>query len=220
MTQSKIKIVIADDHQIIREGMSALIMCIPEFLVLSTASDGEELLRNLDINLPDVILMDIQMPGKSGIEISEILKIKFPQIRVIIFSGNITEAEILPCLNAGVKGIISKNSGIDEIKSAVFSVMNNNEYFGESVTALILKTFIDKNKYDNGNTKQKSLSEREVEIIRLFAEGLSYKEIADNLSISVRTVEAHKNNIMKKMEFKTLIDLVKYAIKNKFVEID
>lgn len=220
MNQEKIKIAIADDHQIIREGMTALISCIPEFEVMCAAVDGDELMANIQKNTPDVVLMDIQMPGKSGIELSKILKGKYPQIRIIIFSGNIKEEDILPCINNGVKGIISKNSGIDEIKSAVFSVMNGSEYFGESITNLILKSFIEKNKSEMNFSKQKILSDREIEIIKLFAEGLLYKEIAAELKISVRTVEAHKNNIMKKMEFKTLIDLVKYAIKNRFIELD
>jgi len=220
MNQKKIKISIADDHQIIREGMSALISCIPEFEVSGTAADGDELMADIEKNTPDVVLMDIQMPGKSGIELSKILNGKYPQIRIIIFSGNITGDDILPCINSGVKGIISKNSGIDEIKSAVFSVMNGSEYFGESITNLILKCYIEKNKTEKNFPKQKMLSDREIEIIKLFAEGLLYKEIAEKLNISVRTVEAHKNNIMKKMEFKTLIDLVKYAIKNRFIELD
>jgi DNA-binding NarL/FixJ family response regulator len=216
----KIKIAIADDHQIIREGISVLISCITEYEVTGTAADGEELINIIEKNIPDVILMDIQMPGKSGIELSKILKEKYPQIKTIIFSGNITEEEILLCMDAGVKGIISKNSGIEEIKSAVFSVMNNNEYFGESITNIILKRFVEKNRNEKDSPKQKCLSEREIEIIKHFAEGLSYKEIADRLFISVRTVESHKNNIMKKMEFKTLIDLVKFAIKNRFIELD
>jgi DNA-binding NarL/FixJ family response regulator len=219
MSDKKIKIAIADDHKIIREGMSALIMCIPEFEVTAAAAEGDELLLNIEKYAPDVVLMDIQMPGKSGIELAKILKEKYPKIKTIIFSGNITEAEIIPCMESGVKGIISKNSGIDEIKSAVFSVMNGNEFFGESITSLILQSFI-KSKDKQSGEKQKNLSSREVEIIRCFAEGLSYKEIADKLSISARTVESHKNHIMKKMEFKTLTDLVKYAIRNRFIELD
>lgn len=216
----KIKLIIADDHQIVRDGLSALFMCTEDIEVVAEVSDGNELLSAIETNETDLVMTDIDMPGKSGLDICKEITAKYENIKVIILSAYLTEMSIMEALKSGAKGILSKNSGSDDVLSSIYAVNNGYEYFSDEITKIILQSYIKKSKENKTEIKEDvELTAREKEIVILFAEGLQYKEIADKLFISVRTVESHKNNIMRKLELNSLIDLVKYAIKNKFIEL-
>lgn len=213
-----INIFIVDDHKIIREGLSAIFLMTDNINVLEEASNYDELQVKLNKKIPDVIIMDIELPGKSGIEITEIITEKYPSIKVLVLSSYIDFDTIQDAIKKGAKGFLPKDSSSDELINAIYALYNNDEYFGEQISKVIMKNYLkDINKPTTRSVDE--ISEREKEIVILFAEGLSYKQIADRLFISPKTVDTHKRNIQEKLNLKTTVDLVKYAIKNKLVEL-
>ncbi len=221
MNKDKIKIIIVDDHNIVREGLNAILMMEDDIEVIGEASDGEELYRLLKDLKPNILLLDIFMPGKSGIEIAEEMSNDYPEIKIIILSSNIDEDSIFKSIQAGINGYLPKNVKKDELLEAIHQVNDDKEFYSDAIPTTIFKNF---KKFALIGKKLMlqhtvSLTDREKEIVRWFAEGLSYKDIAEKLSISIRTVEVHKNNIMEKLKFKTNVDLIKYAIKKGFVEL-
>lgn len=175
----------------------------------------------LDENVPNIILLDIGLPGKSGIEIAAEISVRHPKSAIIILSANMDEDSIFQSIQAGVKGYLPKNVHKEELICAIKQVSNGKEYYNNSISTTIFRNYVKFARTGRKHTieKEMKLSDREVEIVKLFTEGLSYKEIAARLFISVRTVESHKNNIMEKLELKTIVDLVKYAIRNELVSL-
>jgi len=217
MKMNKIKIVITDDHQIIRDGIVAGFKFDKNFEIVGEASNETELLELLKTVEPDIIIMDINMPGRSGIEITEDLSDKY---NIIMFSA-ITDAEtVVKALKAGAKGFLPKDTMRNEIKKAVISVYNGEEYISEDVANELIVNYI------NGDKEIKiepsgieKLTKREIEIVANIAEGNTYKEIGEKLFISFRTVETHKTHIMQKLGLRNLAEVIKFAIKNKIIEI-
>ena len=221
MNNDKIKIIIVDDHEILRDGIKALLILANDIEVIGEASNGNELFSLLKFLKPDIILLDIIMPGQSGIEIAEKMNIEYPDIKIIILSSNIDEESVFNSINAGVSGYLSKNINKIELIEAIRQVNAGKEYYSDMIPLVIIKKY---KSFIKDNTKQKqeiiiTLSDREKEIVRWITEGLSYKEIGEKLFISSRTVESHKNNMLEKLELKTTVDLIKYAIKNGIVEL-
>ncbi len=216
-----VKIFLVDDHTIIRDGIRALLSLDSDFEVTGEASGWDELELLLQKKQPDLIILDIEMPGKSGLEIAETLQDSHPEIRKIILSANVDSETVYEAINAGVLSILPKNSNEDELATAIRKAMNGEEYFTHTVAQMIIKNYINKNKISSKYDPKPNilLTEREIEIIRGFSDGLSYKEIGAKLDISPRTVESHKLNILEKLELHTIIDIVKYAIKNNIVQI-
>ena len=220
---SKIKVLLVDDHQIVRDGIFALLIKETDIEIVGEASNGDELFEKLKFINPDVIILDISMPKMSGIEIAGILKRDKPHINVIIFSSYTDEKTIYKSIRAGAKGFLPKDSMREDLVDAIRKVNKGIEYMSERIPNTILMDYIqnsdtsDDEKYDN--TKLLSLTKREREILKYVAEGGSYKEIGEELFISSRTVETHKTNILNKLELKTTIELVKFAIKNDLIDI-
>ena len=217
MKMDKIKIVITDDHQIIRDGIIAGFKFDKNFEVVGEASNETELQELLNTVKPDIIIMDINMPGSSGIKITESLSDKY---KIIMFSA-ITDAEtVVNALKAGAKGFLPKDTMRNEIKKAVVSVYNGEEYISEDVANELIVNYI------NGDKEIKvepsgieKLTKREIEIVANIAEGNTYKEIGEKLFISFRTVETHKTHIMQKLGLRNIAEVIKFAIKNKIIEI-
>jgi DNA-binding NarL/FixJ family response regulator len=218
----QIKVVIVDDHTIVREGLVALLDISKNIVVTGEAGDATELFNLLSKRKPDIILLDINLPGITGVEIAQILCRDYPTIKVIILSADYNQELIFNTIEAGAKGYIPKKAASTELIQAIETVFSGDEYFNQLITNAMFKSYIaslKENKKPCPPSSEALLSEREKEIVKLFATGYSYKEIAAKLYISARTVESHKNNIMDKMGFKTKVDLIKYAIKNKIIEI-
>ncbi len=215
-----IKVVLIDDHQIVRDGIKALLYDEPGIEIVAEAKCGENLSELIDETKPDVILMDISLPGKSGIELCKDLIQRNIQAKVLILSMYLNEDFILNAIKAGAKGYLPKNTSKPELVNAIKAINEGEEYFSESVSEIILKSYMKniKQKEEKANMLD-TLSKREIEILKLFAEGLTNKEIADQLCISIRTVESHKTHIMQKLHIKSTVDLIKYAIKNKIIDI-
>jgi DNA-binding NarL/FixJ family response regulator len=215
-----IKIILTEDHQILRDGIKALIAS-SNIEIIGEASTAAELWKLLETNIPDIILMDISLPDISGIEITRIVTEKFPSIRVLMLSMFTDESFISQAIKAGAKGYLHKNTTREEMLIAIESVFTGNEFYSDNISKVILKTYIEKAKLHPKEitNPQEILSKREIEILKMFAEGFINKEIADRLFISIRTVESHKNHIMQKLNLKTQVELVKYAIRHNLVNI-
>lgn len=216
-----INIVLLDDHELVRQGFKMLLMPEKMIEVIGEASEGNSFFELLKIAKPDVVVMDIEMPGLSGIEIAYKMEVDYPQIKKILLSANINKKSIAEAIDAGVLGILPKNCSRHDFVSAIQKAAIGDAYYNSFVTDLIIRDYVNTStipsKYEGSSDAK--LSEREIEVVRAFAEGLLYKEIADRLEISPRTVESHKLNILQKLKLNTIIDLVKYAIKNNIVSI-
>ncbi|MCQ2309915.1 MAG: response regulator transcription factor [Bacteroidales bacterium] len=210
----KIKTIIVDDHPLVRMGIKMELTSTDNICVVGEASSGLELLKLLESTTPDIVLLDILMPEMSGIEAAKILKEKHSDIKILIISAESTEETITALIGLGVEGFISKNAKPNEIAKAITSIINGDNYYGDEFSNLLYK--INNAKLDENTIE---LTSRENEIVQLLCDGLSAKEIAAKLFITHRTVELHKENIFKKLGFRNSIELVKYAIKNKIVEI-
>jgi len=217
----KIKITLIDDHQIVRDGIRALLESIENIEVIGEASSVKEFLENNKSVQPDILITDIAMPEISGIELTKMINENenTKNIKVLILSMYTNEDFIFNAIKAGAKGYLPKNTNRNELFEAIKTIYNGEEYFSESISNIILKSYIRKAKSYEQSEKKETLSSRETEILKLFAQGLSNQEIADKLFISIRTVESHKNHIMQKLELKSTVDLIKFAIKNKIIEI-
>jgi DNA-binding NarL/FixJ family response regulator len=211
----KIRILIADDHQLFRNGLKILLDAFPEFEVTGEASNGEEFLKILATTPADIALMDINMPEMNGIEATrKALRLK-PEIDIIALSMYGEEEYYYKMVDAGAKGFLLKDSDISEVKDAILSVRKGGNYFSQE----LLYHVIQKIKNRESESKSANLSKREKEILFKICEGLSNQEIAEALFISKRTVDKHRANLLGKTNSKNTASLILFAIKNKLIEI-
>ena len=211
----KTSIIIADDHQLFRNGLKMLLESIPDFEIVGEASNGEEFLQLLKNYPANIALMDINMPEMDGIEATRRgLKI-CPTISVIALSMYGEEEYYYKMVDAGAKGFILKDSDISEVKEAIITVRKGGSYFSQE----LLYHVIQKIKHRESESKSANLSKREKEILLKICEGLSNQEIAESLFISKRTVDKHRANLLGKTNSKNTASLILFAIKNKLIEI-
>lgn len=207
----KHKILIADDHAMVRDGVKNLIQQNKDLVVIGEARSGNETLELYDKLQPDLLIMDISMPDMNGMEVSRTILARNPGANIVILSMYDDEDYISRCLEYGVKGYVVKNESGSELDYAIRSVLQGKNYFSRQAQDVIFK------KYSQNVTRKKtreeeiSLTKREIEIVRLIADGLTSQQMADRLFISPRTVETHRANLMKKMSVKNAIELVKKA---------
>jgi len=217
----KIKVGLVEDHQLVRDGIRSLIESADNIEVVVEACSARGMLDLLKTSDPDILLVDISLPEISGIDLARIITSEYPKVRVIMLSMHTGQEFIFNSLKNGAKGYLHKSISRDELIEAIKEVYNGNEYFSKEVSGIILKNYLrqikDTESADN-NSEQK-LTPRESEILQMVAQGYSNQLIADKLYISVRTVESHKNHIMQKLELTTTVDLVKYALKNKLIDL-
>lgn len=218
---SKIRIFLVDDHQLVRDGLKALLVSDGDLTILGEAASGQECFEKIVADPPDILILDISLPDTNGIEITRRVTAEFPATRVLILSMYTSEDFIFNALKAGARGYLPKNTSREELLDAIRAIHDGEEYFSDSISRIILKSYVRKAKEDDAADRDAPvpLTSREIEILKLFAEGFINKEISDRLDISIRTVETHKNHIMKKLELKSTVELIKYAIRNKIVEI-
>ncbi len=218
---NKIKVVLVDDHQIVRDGIKSLLSDCIKIEIIGELQNAYELFKLLKTKTPDVILLDISLPKMSGIEVSKILSKDFPKIKKIILSMYTSEDFIFNALKTGINGYLPKNTTRSELLLAIENVYNGTEYFSKTISDTILKSYVKSAKYGNkvSDDKLSNLTKREQEILLLVVEGINNPSIAEKLSISTRTVETHKTSIMKKLNLNSVVDLVKFAIKNNIIEI-
>lgn len=212
-----IKIVIADDHQLFREGIAKLLSNAPEIEVVAQAENGEEAVEKVRDYSPDMILMDIGMPKLNGIEATRLIAIEFPEVKILVLSMHTEKEYIKDILDAGASGYLLKMCTYTQLIEGIKSVAEGRKYLSEQVTEIVLKDYLAK---EEGNLDPKAaLSKRELEILKLFAEGKSSREISESLFISIKTVGTHKQHILKKLKLKTNADMVKYALKQGLISL-
>ncbi|MCE1168601.1 MAG: response regulator transcription factor [Sphingobacteriia bacterium] len=216
-----IKLIVVDDHQIIRDGIRSMLAGQTGITIIGEASSGIELFKLLDQNLPDVILMDISLPGKSGIELARQIKAHAVtyKIQILFLSMFLQEEYIQQAIKAGASGYLPKNVTQQELTQAIKQLAEGKDYYADEISKIIFKSFLNKNRSPEADNRQKELSIRELDILRLVATGYNNQQIADQLFISIRTVETHKNHIMQKLELHSTADLIKYAIRHKLTEV-
>lgn len=217
MSMDEIRILIADDHQIIVDGIRALIEGTSGICVCATARNGREAVQKTALVNPTIILMDIDMPEMNGLEATKIITRDFPDVKIIILSMHHEKGLIKSMLEAGASGYLLKNSDQEELIQAIRKVASNQQYFSSDVTLSLLNKKTTKLSAFQSDTKMAELTRREIEILKLIADGFSNKEIGEQLFISHRTVDTHRTNLMNKLEVNNIAGLIRYAISHGFV---
>lgn len=211
----KIKIALADDHQLFRNGLKILLGAYDMFEVVAEASNGAELLKILEASPADIVLMDISMPEMDGAEATSQLTRRAPDTKVIALSMYGEEEYYYRMVDAGAKGFILKDSDISDVHDAIIAVHKGGNYFSQELLYHVIKRIKNREQEE----KSSSLSKREKEILLKICEGLSNHEIADTLFISKRTVDKHRANLLAKTGSKNTASLILYAIKNRLIEV-
>jgi DNA-binding NarL/FixJ family response regulator len=213
------KIIVVDDHPLYRKGIKSTIHeGNTDIVVIGEAETGEELFKLLASSAPDLILLDINLPGISGVEIAFRLKKEYPAIKILAVSAENTAETVKAMVDAGIDGFISKRkSNMHDLTEAIHSIMSGLEYFGRDISAIIYDIFVNKKKTINPSNE---FTDREKEIILASKEGLLIKEIADKLGISANTVNFHKKNIFLKLGINNTMEMVQYAMKNGIIRIE
>lgn len=219
----KTRIVLIDDHQIVIDGLTSVLEEVEQYEIVGTANNGKDAIQLIRIAEPQLALMDIDMPIMNGISAATELKKNYPQVKIIILSLHNEKAIIQNLIQIGVDGYLLKNSNKDEMLNAIQQVLNGQKYFSSDVTlslsGMAPSSSIKLTNTDPGNAeKLSSLTERELEILKGIADGMSNREIGEQLFISQRTVDTHRQNIMKKLDVKKVVGLIKFAIKNGLIE--
>ncbi len=211
-----IKVMLVDDHALIREGIKQLLEFDGSIEVIEQASDGIECLEKLKTVRPDILLLDINMPKMNGIEVLEALKAKKDPVKVLILTVHSEVEYLVKAVDIGANGYILKDSGSVELKQAIMDIINNDSYIQPSLIPALNSRLINR---DMDKEKLKSLTKREVEILAQVASGMFNKEIANNLGISERTVKNHISNIFKKIDVSDRTQAAVFAIRNNIINL-
>jgi len=212
------KLYIVDDHRIVIDGISSYFIGNKQFELIGSATSAQELFDDLKQFSPDILLLDIKLPGLSGIQIAKIVTKEYTNIKIVFLSANTDEESLNDAISAGGVGYFSKDIIEEEFLIGLTKIINNENYYSKGIQPTLFGTY-SKQVNTVSSYHDDILSNREIQVIKLFADGLSFKEIANKLEISTRTVESHKKNILTKLKLKTTVDLVKYAILNGLTSI-
>src|SRR6266478_8633432 len=220
MTMAGLRIFIADDHEVVRKGLCALLQGEAGWEICGEASDGRTATEKVQELKPDVIILDIGMPGLNGLEATRQIIRDDPQARVLILTLHDSDQVVREVLNAGARGFLLKSDATRDLVAAVEALRRDKTYFTSKVAAMVLEGYL------KGGTPgavitpgRNRLTPREREIVQLLAEGKSTKEVAVALGLSVKTAETHRSNIMRKLQLHSVSDLVLYAVRNNIVHV-
>jgi DNA-binding NarL/FixJ family response regulator len=208
----KNRIVIAEDHTILREGLKALLASDPDFEIVGEAEDGREAIRCVEKLRPDLILMDLSMPRMRGTVAIQEIKRRFPEIKILALTVHKAEEYVLATLEAGSDGYILKDATHEELVMAIRSVLAGKPYLSPGISDRVIKGYLEGKKSIGPATLLDTLTPREQEVLQLIAEGYKNKEVADYLCISVKTVDKHRTNLMKKLDLHSASALTAFAI--------
>ena len=215
-----IQIVLAEDHTLVRMGMRMLLESIPGMTVVGEAADGIEALQLIDQHRPDCVLMDLAMPGMSGLEAVRRSTVQFPDIRILIVSMHADEAYVHHALAAGAAGYLLKGSDKQELETAVLAVCRGETYLTPAISKAVVAALSKQSEQSDVSSPIDVLTLRQREVLRLVAEGSSSKQIAGRLGLSAKTVEAHRAAIMERLDIHDLAGLVRFAIRSGLVTHD
>lgn len=201
-----IRIVIADDHPLVRDGLKSFLQKIPEFQVVAEAEDGLQLVRLVAEHHPDVALVDISMPHLNGLEALQRLSHQYPDLKLIVLTMHEEPEYILKSLSSGARAYLLKNAEPQELQKAIMTVVKGGKYFNATVSSIVMENLA------KPEPEEEALTPRELEVLKLVCRGLSNYQIASELFISIRTVEKHRVNVLRKMQAVNTADLVRKAM--------
>ena len=214
-----IKIVLADDHQIVRHGLRSLLSAEPDMEVVGEADNGRAVIRLVQDHAPQVVIMDISMPDLNGIEATRLILSETPGIKVIALSMHSDSLFVLNMFKAGASGYLLKDCALEELVKAVRTVMARKIYLSPGISDIVIKDFVVG--YSSGDSSAYSiLTNREREVLQLMAEGKTTNQIAESLCVSVKTVEAHRKQMMNKLDIHSVAELTKYAIRQGLTSLE
>ena len=216
-----IRVVIKDSNNIVCEGIKSLLSDVNDIEITDFYNTAEELTRRVRISVPNIILYNSYLSNDNDVmEIKKIVN-DYNKARLLVLSLNTRESFILKSIKAGAKGFLTKDCSRAELVEAIYTLRSGYDYYGKSITNILLNSYLKKSGDNDGplDKQLNILSDRELEVLKLFSESYTNSEIADKLFISIRTVESHKNNIMRKINLRTTVDLVKFAIRNNITEV-
>ncbi len=208
---ARVQIALVDDHALVRAGIRKLLEGFSDIEIVGEAGDGRAAIELVEAKNPDIVIMDIAMPGLNGLEAVERLSKDFPRTRVIILSMHATEEYVLKALRSGAKGYLVKDAAMNELELAVRSVADGRTYLSPSISSYVIDGYV--HGTDDAVPQLKVLTSRQREILQLIAEGQTTKEIAHTLNVSVKTVESHRARLMERAKVHDIAGLVRYAIR-------
>ncbi len=216
-----IDIAIFDEHKLVLEGLSGLLSGVSEFRVVLICSDRNLLTEKLKSMQVHVLILNMHDISVRNLNLIVMLNFSNIKLRILVTSVIDSEEIVLKTIKAGAKGFLGKDSDRNNLVEAIYTLRNGHDYYSASITHLLLNRYISSLKSDglNQRAETESLSSRQIEILKLWGESYTNQEIADHFFISVRTVESHKNHIMQKLNLKSTVDMIKFAIKNNIIEI-
>ncbi|MFM9980209.1 MAG: response regulator [Burkholderiales bacterium] len=208
------RILIADDHTLVREGLKQILSATPELEVVAEAMDGDQALAHVRSTEFDLALLDMSMPGLSGIDLIKRLKLERPKLRILVLSMHGEQQYAVRAFKAGASGYLTKDSASDQLVAAIRKIAAGGVYISAAAAEQLAMGAMDA----PGELPHRSLSDREFEVFRLLVAGTSITDIADGLHLSVKTVSTHKTRILQKMNMASTAELVRYAVENKLVD--
>jgi len=215
---NNLRILIADDHEIVRRGLKALLSSRPDWIVCAEAPSGQDAVALAEQYRPDIVVMDISMPGMNGLEATRKIRKMLPKTQVVILSIHYSDQLVQEALDSGARAYVLKSDASRDLLSAVGAVTSNRTFFTAGAARILIDRFCNTPSSPQPSLLRKSLSAREREIEQLLAEGKSTKEVAVILGISVKTAETHRSNIMRKLEMHSVSELIRYAVRNNMIE--
>ena len=216
--KSSYRIVIAEDHTILREGLRALLSSDPDFEIVGEASDGRDAVRCVENLCPDLVLMDLSMPGMNGLEAIEEIKTRNPEIKILVLTVHKAEEYIAETLRGGADGYVLKDVSHSELVMAIKRVLAGKRYLSSDVSEKVIEGYLEGRESSKTKSVYDTLTQRERQILKLIAEGHKNKEVADYLCISPKTVEKHRANLMRKLNIHSAVGLTAFAIEKGLVK--
>lgn len=216
---TRIRVLVVDDHTLVRQGLVSLIGYRIGMQVVGEASNGRDALRLIPVLNPDVVLIDVAMPVMSGVETTREITRRFPGVRILVLSTLSYADQLVPILRAGAAGFILKDADSEELFRAIEAVHYGNTYFSPAVSSHIVRKLLVPQRHQTSQPSP-TLTVREREILNLIADGYSNQEIAERLCVSVKTVEAHKSHMIGKLGLRGALDLVRYAVRQQMTDLD
>jgi DNA-binding NarL/FixJ family response regulator len=218
-TNNKIKVALADDHVLLRRGLASLVNSFDEYTVVYEGDNGLDLQKRINKDdLPDLVLLDINMPKMDGFATAQWLKQTYPLVKILALSMYDNENSVIRMFKAGARGYILKDCEPAELRTALDSVMTKGYYYSELVTGKLIHT-INKLDEDADMRNLSHLNEKEIQFLKLACTEMTYKEIADKMFLSPRTIDGYRDALFEKLSLKTRVGLVMYAIKNGIVQV-
>lgn len=216
--EKKCRVCVVDNHTIFREGIKALLSANSRYEVVAEAEDGLDALQVVRQSMPDVVLLDLNMPKMNGLEVIKSLKSRFPELKIVVLTAHDTEEYVHASLGSGANAFVLKDANHVELDLAINAVLKNHTFLSPAISAKVVDHYLKPGQPNTPTASWDILTKREREHLKLIAEAYSNKQIADFLCISVKTVEKHRANLMKKLGMHNVVELTAYAIGNGIIE--